>query len=254
MIKMNILIVEDDKYQRKNIKQSIESIKKEINIYEASNGGQALEKIEAQEIDLFILDIELPDISGLEIAEKIRKISKHELTHIIFITTHIYFQLDAFKEIHCYDFLEKPYKRVDLIKNIERLYRGFSNLNDISSENFKRSIFFEMKDYLLKIYLEDILFLESQLRHIKIHTKDKEYLVKNISIKKVLEKIASKEFIQIHRAYVVNMNNIKEIIKDGSQAWEVKFKSYEKMAYVGKTYKAKFNNEFEEYKKRCEVK
>lgn len=241
---MNILILEDEKYQRENIKKVIISMGKKLNIYEASNGRQALEKAKAKEIDLFILDIELPDITGIKVAEKIRKIDRYELTHIIFITTHVYLQLDAFKKIHCYDFLEKPYKNSELIENIERLYRGTLKLNDYKKDKLKQSVCFEMKDYFLKIYLEDIFFIESQLRHIIVHTINKEYLIKNISIKKVLEKIRNKNFLQTHRSYIVNMNNIKEIIKEGNHAWEIRFKNYEFSAYVGRTYKSNFEDEF----------
>lgn len=250
---MNILILEDNKYQRENIRQAIKSMKKEFNIYEAENGRQALEKIKIKDIDLFILDIELPDISGIKVAEEIRKIDRYEITHIIFITTHVYFQMDAFKKIHCYDFLEKPYKKSELIENIDRLYRGTLSLRRYKKDKPKQSVCFEMKDYFLKIYLEDILFIESQLRHIIVHTINKEYLIKNISIKKVLEKIKNKNFVQTHRSYIINMNNIKEIIKESNRAWEVRFKNYRIPAYVGRTYKNDFDDEFKNYKKIREI-
>lgn len=110
-----------------------------------------------------------------------------------------------------------------------------------------------MKDYSIRIYLEDILFIESQLRHVKIHTKNKKYLIKNISIKRVLERIGNKNFLRIHRSYIINMNNIEKIKKEGNEPWEIRFMDYDGVAYVSQTYKDSFTNKFEEYKKRCEA-
>lgn len=88
---MNILVVEDNKYEMNNIIKVIKSVSKEFDIYRALTGEECFKILEQIDIDLFILDIQLPDISGLNIAKKIRNIPKYELTYMVFITTHIYF-------------------------------------------------------------------------------------------------------------------------------------------------------------------
>lgn len=240
---MNILLVEDNKYEMTNITKIIKSISKEFNIYKAVTGEECFKILEKVDIDLFILDIQLPDISGLEIAKTIRNIAKYELTYIVFITTHIYFQLDAFKKVNCYDFLEKPYKKEELIKIIKRLSRGILKQKQLIKLD-RQHVYFKMKDCTIKVYADEILFIESQKRNCIIHTKDKELLIKNITIKKLLEMLPKEYFILTHRSYIVNLENIYKIDKSEKGSWIINFKSYALQAYISNTYKEEFSNRF----------
>lgn len=168
---MNILVLEDNAYERGNIVRTLQSISRDFTIYEASKGEEGLRILNNVAIDIFILDIELPDTSGLKIAEEIRKIPQYELTYIIFVTTHVYLQLEAFKKIHCYDFLEKPYKKEELTEIIDRLAKGVLKQKQISHTD-RQQISFQMKDCIIKMYADEILFIESQRRDCIIHTKD----------------------------------------------------------------------------------
>lgn len=241
--KLNILIVEDNKYEMTNIVKIIKSISKEFNIYKAFTGEECFNILEKVDIDLFILDIQLPDISGLGIAKTIRNIAKYELTYIVFITTHIYFQLDAFKKVNCYDFIEKPYKKEELIKIIKRLSRGILKQKQLVKLD-RQKIYFEMKDCTIKVYADEILFIESKKRNCIIHTKHKEILVKNITIKKILEMLPKEYFMRTHRSYIVNLENIYKIEKSGKDSWIIYFKSYTLQTYISNTYKEEFSNRF----------
>lgn len=240
---MNILVVEDNKYEMNNIIKVIKSVSKEFDIYRALTGEECFKILEQIDIDLFILDIQLPDISGLNIAKKIRNIPKYELTYMVFITTHIYFQLDAFKKVNCYDFIEKPYKKEELIKIIKRLSRGILKQKQLIKSD-RQQVYFEMKDCTIKIYADEILFIESQRRNCIIHTKNKEFLVKNITFKGILEMLPKEYFIQAHRSYIVNFKNIERIEKVEKNSWIVYFKGYTLQAYVSNSYKTEFSNEF----------
>ncbi|WP_246579073.1 LytR/AlgR family response regulator transcription factor [Alkaliphilus flagellatus] len=240
---MNISVVEDNKYEMNNIINVLKSISKEFNIYQASTGEECFKILEKTDIDLFILDIQLPDISGLKIAEKIRNISKYELTYIIFITTHIYFQLDAFKKVHCYDFLEKPYKKQELVEIIKRLSNGISKQKEQIKVN-RQQISLQMKNCIVKIYTDEILFVESNKRDCTVHTKNKEFLVKNTTVKKMLELLPIEYFMQVHRSYIINLENIHEIGKYGKNSWAIYFKEYPLYAYVSNSYKNEFLDRF----------
>jgi len=209
---MNILVVEDNRYEMNNIVRVLQSISKEFNIYKAYTGEECFNILDNINIDMFILDIQLPDISGIKIAEKIRNIPKYELTYMIFITTHTQLQLDAFKKVHCYDFIEKPYKKEELIEIIKRLSKGIL----VQKQQIKASrehVFFQMKDFTIKIYTDEILFIESDKRNCIVHTENREYVIRNVTIKKIIEILPQKYFMQTHRSYIVNLQKIYRIEK-----------------------------------------
>ncbi|SNS82917.1 Response regulator receiver domain-containing protein [Anaerovirgula multivorans] len=154
---LNILVVEDNQVERKNLVRLLKNVNNDVRIYEADTGERAMKTLKEEVIGLFFLDIELPDTTGLKIAEKIRAIPQYELTYMVFVTTHVYYQLEAFKQYHCYDFIEKPYKKEDVVEISDRLIRG------ITKETYKEKVVgFEMKNYILKVFHKDILFIESQ--------------------------------------------------------------------------------------------
>ena len=223
-----------------NIVRTIKAISGEFQIYQAYTGKDCLKILKEVDIDVFILDIQLSDMSGLQIAERIRAISKYELTYIIFITTHIQYQLEAFKRLHCYDFLEKPYKKEELTEIITRLWKGISTQRKQIEES-RGSVIFSMKDVTLKIYIDEILFIESCGRHCIVHTKNREYLIKNITIVKILESLPPKDFMQTHKSYIVNLNNIHKVEKQEKNSWTVYFRDITSVAYVSNRYKEKFS-------------
>ncbi len=235
---LNILVVEDDPVERRNLVRMLKDLNKDIKIFEATAGEEAIKILKRETIELFFLDIELPDISGLKIAEIIRTIPKYELTYIVFITTHIHYQLEAFKNYHCYDFIEKPYKKEELFKISDRLIRGIKN-TDLKNE----AIRFKTKNCILKIFIKDIFYIESQGKRCVIHTKNNQHTISNISMKKILEKTADYNFIQTHKSYIVNIENIYQIEKHEKNSWAVYFKDYQFQAYVSNNYKEKISKQ-----------
>ncbi|MFZ5967579.1 MAG: LytR/AlgR family response regulator transcription factor [Bacillota bacterium] len=172
---LNILVVEDNRVERNNLVRMLKKLNNDIKVFEAAAGEQAIKILKQEKIGLFFLDIELPDISGLKIAETIRSILQYELTYIVFITTRVYYQLEAFKKYHCYDFIEKPYKQEDVLKLSERLIRGIKH-----NDSINQVVRFETKNCILKIFIKDILFIESQGKNCMIHTKNSQYVIPNM--------------------------------------------------------------------------
>ena len=112
---MNILIAEDDIIQRENLKKIIQGIDKNFIIYEAEDKNEAFKISCENTIDIFFIDIGLKNSSGLDLAMKIRKLDKYEFSWIIFLTTHLQYIIQAFKNVHCYDYILKPYDKEEII-------------------------------------------------------------------------------------------------------------------------------------------
>ena len=131
----SIILVEDDYMQRDILKKMIISKYEAIEIYEADSESSALEIINKYEINIFLIDISLKESSGLDLATKIRNIPKYELSPLIFLTTHVDYMLQAFKQIHCYDYIIKPYNKEDVLAMLNKFITyGNGQLNNIEEE------------------------------------------------------------------------------------------------------------------------
>ncbi|WP_017414617.1 LytR/AlgR family response regulator transcription factor [Clostridium tunisiense] len=244
---MNILIVEDDKLQRENLKRILQEISRDLKIYEAEDkegaliiGGKVL-------IDLFYIDIHLKNSSGITLAKELRKDCKYELSWIIFITTHMGYMIDAFKQLHCYDYIEKPYNKEKIIELTNKFIR---NRKDIKKIN-KKYVVFDIEQRLsMKIYIEEIFFIEIRIKTCTIHTKNGAFKISGMRLKEILEKINCDYIIQCHKSFIVNTKEIKKIEKVGSKSWEIGFQGYDKKALISynfkdqvfKIFKEKYNN------------
>ncbi|MBU3110236.1 LytR/AlgR family response regulator transcription factor [Clostridium lacusfryxellense] len=231
---MNILIVEDDNIQRENFKKMMEGIDKNLIIYGAEDKDDALKISTDNEIDIFYIDILLRSSSGLDLAIELRKIHKYEFSWIIFLTTHVEYITQAFKEVHCYDYILKPYDEAKLIDISKRI---ILNLDNIPVPKRKYTIFDLRDGVFIKVYLDEIIFIEVNNRTCTVHTKRNRYEVKGLSLKKSLSLTNSNDIIQCHKSFAVNVNYITKIKKLNVNTYELFFEDYKKTAFL--SYKCK---------------
>ena len=197
------------------------------------NAYDALNFIAKNTIDVVILDIDLQaDISGLDLAQKIRKINKN--AYIIFATAHLEYLIMAYK-CKTFDYLPKPITLNNLESTIIRLY------NDVKiAEKQTSYIKINNKDTLLNANL--VYFIQKDNSRLIFKTATTEYSTYS-SFNKVQPNLPS-NFMRCHKSYIVNMTNIEKIDKD-----TIFFDSTNVLkCYIGHFYKKNFlevfNNEF----------
>lgn len=231
---MNILIVEDDQVQRENLRKMMQEINKNLTIYGAEDKDEALKILNDNTIDIFYIDIFLKNSSGLDLAIELRKIYKYEFSWIIFLTTHKQYITQAFKEVHCYDYILKPYDKEELIAISKRLVLRLNNNTVVE----RKYAIFDLRDGIfIKVYVDEIIFIEVSIRTCTLHTKKGKYEVKGLSLKQFLKLVSSKDIIQCHKSFAVNINYISKIIKLSTKSFEIYFENYEKSALL--SYKCK---------------
>ena len=148
--------------------------------------------------DILLLDVEMKNMNGIELAKRIRKDSNH--AEIIFITSHFEFVGEGY-EVDALHYLIKPISADKLTQVLTKA------TEKLSVEPPSVVIFCESET--VKLYETDILYVESFLHYIVIHTKDKEYKIKeNIS---VFDNRVSNDFYRIHRSYLVSLKYITRI-------------------------------------------
>lgn len=236
-ISTNILVLEDHPIQRANLCSLLKEIDKDIALFESDSIEKAIKYMIEYDIDLFYLDIELGDECGLEFAKRIRAEKKYEFTGIVFITSHKRYILEAFKSIHCYDFINKPYNKEEIIQVTSKLLKS----PYIGQTKQKKFLVFNVDDIHIKIYIDDIFFIEALGKHSIIHSVHGEYEMKRRSLKSFLVQVKGSSLIQSHRSYIINTKHIYKIdCSNGIR--EVWFNNYDKPALIGYTYKDKIDD------------
>lgn len=200
----NIMIVEDDLAISKGLENIILEIDSDINIEVTAYAGEAFLLSQKINIDAFFLDIQLKDYSGLELAKKIRNIHNYKFTPIVFITAIPTREMIAFKEIHCYDYIIKPFDK----KRVRDVFETIINHGINRDEEVILKLTQKTHTYILK--QDDILYLESELKKIKIATINETLKISRHTLKG-LHKELTKDFIRCHRGFIVNIKHIKQV-------------------------------------------
>ncbi|MBO3446245.1 response regulator transcription factor [Clostridium sp. CCUG 7971] len=201
-----IVICEDDVTQRELLRNYISKIFKEISnqveLIEFSC-GEDLINTNLDGIDIFFLDIQMDNISGMDVAKVIRE--KNDISEIIFTTSLIDYIQDGY-EVRAYRYLLKPINYEELNKHI------LNCVSDIikKRENF---IIIENKGSITKISISSITYIEVMKKELTIHTIDKTYYTKN-SMDKIEKELEKYNFFRCHKSYLINVNQIQYISKN----------------------------------------
>ena len=219
MIKItHILLVEDDNAAAVLIKQFVERLSNNYHLTIFSNAAQALAWGKTHQIDLFILDIQLPDYRGTELGKQLRSMSEYRFTPILFTTELAGEELAAYREIKCYDFLVKPFNEQQFQQAVSAALEMGRNL--VKPPAILR---IEQKQFVFEYDLETVLYIESYGKRTVIHTTaDGETVSDNISgysLMRLLELAGPSHLLQCHKSYLVNPLRISKLDKRTRQLW-----------------------------------
>lgn len=206
---MKCIIVDDNKMARMALKQLVTQVPSLELIAECSDAGEALESLDTRQVDLLLLDIEMPEISGLDLTRKLGQ----QRPLIIFTTAKKDYAVEAF-ELNVVDYLVKPITLPRLKQAIEKAGETLeSNKEEVKVEE-QGFVFVKDNGVLKRISIDDILFLEAMGDYVKVHTLQKFHVV-HATLKSIEEKLPSSKFIRVHRSYIVAINKI-DYIQEGT--------------------------------------
>nr|WP_111944687.1 LytTR family DNA-binding domain-containing protein [Clostridium beijerinckii] len=244
-ILFSVIIVEDDFMQRDILKKMILSMYEFIEIYEADSENTALDIIFKHDINMFLIDISLKESSGLDLAMKIRNIDKYQFSQIIFLTTHMEYITQAFKQTHCYDYIIKPYNQEDVQDMLNklihyersRLNNSNDNFNEYNKDNDKKVSINLKNGIYAVIKTDDIVFFEIKGRVCEINTVNGIYEANNTSLKKIMKLVDCEYIVQSHRAFAINKNYIRKVEKISTKLSIIYFNNCLKTALLGYKFK-----------------
>lgn len=201
---MNCIIVDDNKLMREMMKDLISAYESIHLVAECEDTFQAKNVLDKHDVDLILLDIEMPKMNGLEF---IKSLNNPPL--IILVTAKENYAVEAF-EYNVVDYLVKPVNESRFMKAINRaqeIYNAGKKQEISADPDF---MFIREKGVITKLKTEDILFIKALGDYVTIHTTGKNYTIR-INLRTIEDKLPGGKFFRLHRSYIVALNKIDTV-------------------------------------------
>jgi two-component system, LytTR family, response regulator AlgR len=214
-----IFIVDDEPPARARLKMLLGDIEAECPhelVGEAENAQRALDGIAATKPDIVLLDVQMPGITGIELAAHLKKLPL-PAPIVIFTTAHDAYALNAF-EVHALDYLLKPVRATrlaDALRRASALSAQTTAIDAIAQSGARRHFSVQERGRLLLVPVADVIYLKAELKYVTLRTATHEYLIEEslTSIEEELDKV----FVRVHRNALVARQAIAGVER-GSQA------------------------------------
>lgn len=208
--RLSYIFADDDPVYREVTQQQLQLIPELDCMAVCENALQASQQIQQHNPDLLILDVEMPGLSGIQLAKTLAR-----LPFIIFISSHSNYAVDAF-EVDAIDYLIKPVALHRLMRAVEKV-RVLAEMkqNIPASEGFKSSdeaaFFIKDKSSFVKINHADVLYIESLGDFVNILLEDGSKKIALVSLKNLEQQLPPLHFIRISRTHMINRKRITAI-------------------------------------------
>lgn len=206
---MKTLIVDDNKIARTTMKQLASQVKDLVVVGECENAMVAYNFLQEQQVDIILLDIEMPGMTGLELTKNLG----NKQIIIIFTTSKKEYAAEAF-DLNVVDYIVKPVTPTRFIQAINKA-REIIESNTVDVKMYDDEfIFIRDSNIVRRLKLDDVLFAEAMGDYVKLHTNQKFYAI-HTTLKAVEERLPINKFIRVHRSYIVAITKI-DTIQDGA--------------------------------------
>jgi two-component system LytT family response regulator len=205
-MKIKCVIIDDEPLAIKVLLNYFENFPQYEVIATFTNSFEALEFINNNSIDAVFLDINMPMMTGFELIRLLEKKAR-----IIITTAFREFAAESY-ELEVLDYLVKPIPLPRFIKCIHKIEAEFNLKNNIKSETHRVEphIFIKVDKKMVKINIDEILFIEGMKEYIKVVTLEKTYITHK-SLTSLSEELPADRFMRIHKSYTIALNKVKSI-------------------------------------------
>jgi two-component system response regulator LytT len=187
-----------------------------------SSAVDALKVIGESAADLIFLDIQMPDLTGIELARVIEK-TPGKMPRIIFTTAFNQFALEGFK-VDALDYLLKPFNYEEFLKAASKAKSYFELVQraeepaGIAAQPREEYLFLKVEYQLVRVAYHDILYIEGLKDYVKVHLQStSKPLLSLTSLKSLEERLPSSRFMRVHRSFIVNLDKISSVTRSNIQ-------------------------------------
>lgn len=205
-MKTKCLIVDDEPLARGLIRNHLDKLENFEVVGECSDAMKALEALHSHKVDLMFMDIQMPQITGIEFLKTL----KHS-PHVIITTAYREYAIEGF-ELDVVDYLLKPITFERFLKSVNKYFQfagseqpGLSSSSVVQDDAF---IYVKENKRVVKVLLNEILYIEGLSEYVKIHTTGKKIVTKT-SMSGIEEKLPDPDFLRIHKSYIVSLRKIE---------------------------------------------
>jgi DNA-binding LytR/AlgR family response regulator len=206
---MHALIVDDNNIARLTMRQLASQVKDIVVVQECANAMDAYNFLQERPVDLILLDIEMPGMTGLELTKNLG----NKRPVIIFTTAKKEYAVEAF-ELNVADYIVKPVTPSRFVQAIDKARTMLQSNTEEYNLDDDEFIFIRDSNIIRRLKLDDILFAEAMGDYVKLFTPHKFYAI-HTTLKAVEERLPTSKFVRVHRSYVVALSKI-DTIQDGA--------------------------------------
>jgi len=199
---LNCMIVDDDPIFRQYISKQIKETNGLKLITEAESAAVALDLLEEHEVDIIFLDVQMPEMTGIELVQRLN--NGYE---VILVTANDSYAVDAFEQ-KVTDYLVKPFEYDRFSQAINKAQKNIEAFR--KKKNIIEHIFIKSDGKIVHLRLQDILYVEALADYVVINTEAKKYIVHH-TMKGVEKKLPVHRFVRVHRSFIVNIEKIDYI-------------------------------------------
>lgn len=227
------IVIDDEPYSRAELIHLLNAYPAIEIIGEAESGKEGLEKSLMLEPNVVFVDINMGEMSGMEMVQLLKKVRKPP--QIVFATAYPDYAAKAFR-YNAIDYLLKPFSEEDLAETMERIMTCFDQEEGTSvNETLPSKLAIELDDSILYVSPKEILFCCRFDRETLIFTRDEKYQSK-ITLKDLEEKLQVYSFFRTHKSFLVNLKKVEKLVPWFNGAYQVKVTGYEKEIPVSRNY------------------
>lgn len=200
---LNCVVVDDEPIAREIIETFIQKTPNLNLAGSFENGLEVIEFAKNQDIDIYFLDINMPDLDGISLAKIIGS-----TTHVIFTTAYRDYAVEGFN-LNVVDYLLKPIAFDRFLQAIQKIpQKTTSNSITLIEETIQKDFLFVRSDRkMIKINFDEILYVESLSDYVKIHIENKTILTRE-TISNLEKKLPESGFLRVHRSYIISISKI----------------------------------------------
>ena len=171
----------------------------------------AVSVLDKQDVDAIFIDINMPDLNGLDFVR-----SLNHPPMVVFTTAYQEYAIEGYK-VDAIDYLLKPFGMGDVLRAADKVKRQYDLLHTarLSPVDEDDAVFLKTEYKVVRILAHDILYVEGMSEYLRIHFSNQpKPIVVLFSMKKMEERLSDKDFMRIHKSYIINLHHIAEIQKN----------------------------------------
>jgi len=210
--KIKCLIVDDEPPAREILRKYIEQLPMLESAGECANAIEAIRVLQTEDIGLLFLDVRMPQLNGNELLKVVKN-----LPPVILTTAHSEYALEGY-DLDVMDYLLKPIRFDRFVKAVNKLvqlkgHRSIESHAPAEEEKKESFVYFRSDRKMVKVMLDDILYIESMKDYVKVFTTHGMLMTKQ-SITSVEAMLPETTFVRVHRSYIVSIKKVKSFTND----------------------------------------